>query len=680
MVLVQINNGSDEVSRTRWLRMAAMILLFAASLVTVEILRVQPGGYLVFWLPQGVMVGSLVMFDRKDCLILLLIFVSGIFVAGVAGGDGVALSLSAALVRSSGAAATAWLYRTIEGRKLPTENTRALAVFIGAAILGCTFAGTTGAYFEMQPSAAGYDQSAIQWSLATLLATLSTAPAMLAWASASGRGAWIHLNLELDLILAGMALSASLIFLASGENRFLPLSSVFVLMPCLIWAALRRPDYESATLILVALVIAKFAIDKNIEDLAAGQHDGAMYVNWIISTLLLLTTFTQFLVVKTREKNLAAELLNEREIRFDAVFHTSPDGVIVIDRRGIVEAYNSAAEKLFGYRADEVIGRNVKMLMPPYLAERHDGYISRYLETGERRIIGIGRVVTGQRRDGSTFPIELAIGEALINGKRLFTGFVRDLTEKQGAEQRIHELQNELMHSARLASLGEISSTIAHEVNQPLSAAGTYMQVAEELTRSGRRDAIARAVDSIAKAATQVKRAGDIIRRVRDFAKKRAPELALEDINRVIEEACALAFVGTKDSGIKGNMDLSADLPPILIDKIQIQQVIVNLVRNSIDAMGAGHTGQIGVRSRFSGADSIEVSVIDNGPGVAEELRDNLFVPFATTKIAGTGLGLAVCKSIVEAHQGRLWYAPNPSGGAIFTFTLPLTVNSPSRT
>ena len=658
--------------RARWLRLAALAMLFVASLMTSNALRVEPGGFLVIWLPQGVMVGGLLMLGRKDCIALLIVFTVGIFAELLIEGKETVLSLAITVVRTGGACAIAWLHWTLADKRSPLGNTRSLTVFSGASGFGCAVSATLGAILESMANGLPFEETALQWFLAPLLATLAVAPTMMVWADASNRDSKIRLNLELALILAGIVLSTSLVFFAAEHSAALPLSSAFILMPWLIWAALRRPGYETVTLMFVIVLIARFEVSNNLAMVAPSIHAAAMHVNWISFALLLLTIFTHFLVVKTRERNLAEEQLQAREIRFDTVFNTSPDAVIVIDRKGIVEAFNQAAEKLFDYGAKEVIGRNIKMLMPPYLAERHDGYMNRYLVTGEKRIIGIGRVVTGQRRDGSTFPIELAVGEAVINGERYFTGFVRDLSEKQGADQRIHELQNELMHSARLASLGEIYSTIAHEVNQPLSAAGTYIEIAEELTRSGDKKLSSQAGDIIAKAGAQIKRAAEIIRRVRDFARKRAPELAQENINRVIEEACALAFVGAKNSGIKGNMEFSAELPLLLIDKIQIQQVIVNLVRNSIDAMQESRSGQVVVRSRDTGTGFAEVSVIDNGPGVAEDVRSNLFLPFTTTKASGTGLGLAVCKSIIDAHGGRLWYEPNPPGGAAFNFTIPI--------
>jgi two-component system, LuxR family, sensor kinase FixL len=358
------------------------------------------------------------------------------------------------------------------------------------------------------------------------------------------------------------------------------------------------------------------------------------------------------------------------------VYDTSPDAIIVIDEKAIIQSFNKTAEKMFNFSAPEVLGQNIKILMPPYFAEHHDGFIERYLKTGERRIIGIGRIVTGQRRDGSIFPIELSIGEAKTTDHRLFTGFIRDLTERQKFEQRVHELQEELIHAARLASLGEITSMVAHEVNQPLSASGTYLEVARELLKSNNENDWAKGMKAIDQADAQIKRVGDTVRRIREFARKKTPELTLEDINRIVEEANAIAAVGSKARSIRTTFDLSPLRPEAQVDRIQIQQVVMNLVRNAIDAMTGHGRRELILQSRVTEAGQIEISVIDSGPGVAEAVAKQLFTPFVTTKKDGTGLGLAICRTIVEAHGGKLWHEKSNLGGAAFKFVLPVKTNT----
>ncbi len=362
---------------------------------------------------------------------------------------------------------------------------------------------------------------------------------------------------------------------------------------------------------------------------------------------------------------------NEDQI-LQTVYDTSADAIVVIDENAIVQSFNRTAEKMFGFSASDVLGQNIKVLMPPYFAAHHDGYMERYMKTGERRIIGIGRIVTGQRKDGSTFPIELSIGEAKTSNRRLFTGFIRDLTDKQRVEQRVHELQEELIHAARLASLGEITSMVAHEVNQPLSASGTYLEVARELFNSHEEGNHAKGLKALDQAEAQIKRVGDTVRRIREFARKKTLELALEDINRVIEEANAIAAVGSKARNIRTTFNLSPLRPIAMVDRIQIQQVVMNLVRNAIDAMTGHERREMVLQSLVTIDSQLEISVLDSGPGVSEETAKKLFTPFVTTKKDGTGLGLAICRTIVEAHGGKLWYENSSLGGAAFKFTLPL--------
>jgi len=365
----------------------------------------------------------------------------------------------------------------------------------------------------------------------------------------------------------------------------------------------------------------------------------------------------------------AAQALTEREAHLRSIYDTAPDALIVIDEAGIVQSYSAAAERMFGWPPSEVLGRNVRMLMPQPYRGQHDGYISHYLDTGERRIIGIGRIVVGERKDGSTFPMELAVGEVRSERGRVFTGFVRDLTERQATETRLQELQSELVHMSRLTAMGEMASALAHELNQPLSAIANYLSGARRLLeRAGQSEP--RASEALEKAADQALRAGEIIRRLRDFLARGEGERRVESLPRLVQEACALAMVGAKESGVRVQYRFASELDRVVVDRVQIQQVILNLVRNAIDAM-AEHPRRELLVSTSPAADGMAVvSVADSGPGVDEAAAARLFQPFVTTKASGMGVGLSISRTIVEAHGGRIWMAPNPGGGAIFSFTL----------
>jgi two-component system, LuxR family, sensor kinase FixL len=215
---------------------------------------------------------------------------------------------------------------------------------------------------------------------------------------------------------------------------------------------------------------------------------------------------------------------------------------------------------------------------------------------------------------------------------------------------------------------------VAHEVNQPLSASGTYLEVARELLSLEGESNKAKGMKAIDQASAQIKRVGDTVRRIREFARKKTPELALEDINRIIEEANAIAAVGTKAKSIRTTFNLSPARPVTMVDRIQVQQVVMNLVRNAIDAMTDHHRRELILQSQVTSTNQVEISVIDSGPGVSELATTKLFTPFVTTKKDGTGLGLAICRTIVEAHGGKLWYEKSELGGAAFKFTLPMDV------
>lgn len=366
------------------------------------------------------------------------------------------------------------------------------------------------------------------------------------------------------------------------------------------------------------------------------------------------------------------KLAREREAHLHSILETVPDAMVVIDERGIVESFSKAAEKLFGYPASEVEGRNVSMLMPSPDREAHNGYIARYLETGQARIIGIGRVVFGRRKDGSEFPMELQIGEVHNGDRRIFTGFIHDLTERQRTEKRMQDLQSELIHVSRLSAMGTMATTLAHELNQPLTAIANYVEAARELLSGTNDDPetpafIAEAMES---AAAQSVRAGKIVRRLRDFVSRGEVDKSIEYLPRLIEEATALALTGQGGTGLQVRRWVDPDAAYVLVDRIQIQQVLLNLLRNAAEAMEHTPVRQIFISVSRRDEDWVRVTVGDSGPGIPAEIAANLFAPFTSTKEYGMGVGLSICHTIIEAHGGKIWCEPNPDGGTLFHFTL----------
>ncbi len=372
-----------------------------------------------------------------------------------------------------------------------------------------------------------------------------------------------------------------------------------------------------------------------------------------------------------------AQDLRAREAHLRSILDAVPDATVVIDETGMIRSFSAAAERLFGHREAEVGGKNVSMLMPSPFREEHDHYISRYLTTGEKRIIGIDRVVTGQRKDGSTFPMKLEVGEMRSGDRRFFTGFIRDLTERQRTERQLQELQTELARLSRLTAMGEMASTLAHEINQPLSAISNYLQGCNRLLEGIDHPNATKVRDALAETTKQTLRAGSIIRQLREFVTHGETERHAEDINKLVEEASALGLVGAKDEGVKARFHCDPRVGLVMVEKVQIQQVLLNLMRNAIEAMEGCERKELLVATAPAdpakdekGRDLVEVSVADTGSGISDVIAARLFQPFVTTKPAGMGVGLSISKRIIEAHGGRIWAEPNPGGGTVFRFTL----------
>jgi two-component system sensor kinase FixL len=362
----------------------------------------------------------------------------------------------------------------------------------------------------------------------------------------------------------------------------------------------------------------------------------------------------------------------QRDALFRTLISTAVDGIIVTDARGHIRIFSTACEKLFGYQQDEMINQNVKMLMPQPFRAEHDGYISHYKATGERRIIGIGREVVGQRKDGSIFPMYLSVGEGKLEDETIFVGIFRDLSKEKRAEAKFKEMQSELLHVSRLDEMGQMASALAHELNQPLTAIMNYIKAARRTLETAGASGVLKAQELIDKAAVQTTRAGEIIRHLRSFIGKRETGRSQENINAVVEEAVAFGLVGTADANVRVNFNLDRALEPILIDKVQIQQVLINLIRNASEAMQSMNRRELTVTTARGEKDVVEIAVIDTGPGLPPEVADRLFQPFVTTKDKGMGIGLSICHSIIEAHGGRIWAEPNPGGGTVFRVRLPI--------
>jgi len=354
-----------------------------------------------------------------------------------------------------------------------------------------------------------------------------------------------------------------------------------------------------------------------------------------------------------------------------AIIDTVRDAMIVIDEAGSIQFFSATAERMFGYSAEEVMGRNVSILMPSPDREAHNGYMQRYLETGEPHVIGIGRMTIGRRRGGGTFPMQLSVGEARTETGRFFTGFVQDLTERRETEVRLEELQNELARVSRISEMGTMASSLAHELNQPLAAIANYLEGAISLLGQSDDEDVLMARAALQEATQQSLRAGRIVRGLRDFIGRGDSEKTIESLGKLISEANALALIGAREQGVEVSMRLDPEVDMVMVGRVQMQQVLINLIRNAIDAMAGSARKYILIQSEPYAHGFVRVGVEDSGTGIETDVAARLFEPFQTTKDTGMGLGLSICRTIVEAQGGTIWAEPALNGGTIFYFTLP---------
>jgi two-component system sensor kinase FixL len=356
-----------------------------------------------------------------------------------------------------------------------------------------------------------------------------------------------------------------------------------------------------------------------------------------------------------------------------ALLDAAVDAIIMIDGAGQILALNRAAEQLFGYTAAETLGRNIKMFMPAAMAAQHDQHIHRYLETGDARVIGRGREVEAQRRDGSVFPAHLSVGRVPDSDPPRFVGFVHDLTQRRDAEEESRLSQARLAQVARYAAMGEMAAGIAHELNQPLSAIATYAQASDRMLSVPDPD-LPEIREALKQISAQAMRAGEVIRRLRHMVSNRQTDRALLPVGEVVQELATLAHTDARNASIDMVFELDDAGLQVSIDRVQVQQVLLNLLRNAIEALEGlpEERRRIVIGTRRLADEEIEIFVRDRGPGVPQETVERMFDPFYTTKRTGTGLGLAISRTIARAHRGSLGHRANPQGGAEFFFRLPI--------
>jgi two-component system sensor kinase FixL len=355
-----------------------------------------------------------------------------------------------------------------------------------------------------------------------------------------------------------------------------------------------------------------------------------------------------------------------------ALLDAAVDAIVMIDEEERITTFNPAAERLFGYSAESVVGQRVEMLMPEPHRSEHHGYVRRYVQTGEPHIIGIGRETLALRADGQTFPILLSVGEARSPNGRRFVAIIRDLTRQRAAEQDTHALELRLSQVGRFNLMGEMAAGIAHEINQPLGAIATYAQAAKRILER-EQPGMQTLIDVCKKIDEQALRAGRVLENLRKFIRKQEIRAEPIDVSKVVADVLNLIEADAHAEGIRVVLRLGTKLPLVRANAVQLQQVVLNLTRNAVDAMrdSGGTDRSVEVVTERTDKGGVRINVADHGPGVPRQLGENIFHPFVTTKREGLGVGLAISRTIVQSYGGSLAYRDNPVGGAIFVVELP---------
>ncbi len=380
------------------------------------------------------------------------------------------------------------------------------------------------------------------------------------------------------------------------------------------------------------------------------------------------------LTEKIEELNVSKRQLLERESKLNAIFNASIEGIITIDTSGLIRSTNTAVETIFGYREDELVGCSVNKLIPLSLNKKQGHDFKSYLQTKSPNVMGKIREVEGLRKDGSVVPLDISLVEFSIEGANYFTGIVRDVSLRKRQEQQEKEHLEELAHVTRLCLIGEMGSGIAHEVNQPLAAIANYTQACLRFIGVENPD-LDKLGDILFKIHQQALKAGQIIHRMKDFVSARKMHRIHTDMNALVEDAVSLCTTDFKQNNISLELNLATNLPEVTIDVVQIEQVLLNLIRNSIDAlkdMSQNPQRHILIQTRLKNPFQIEIRVNDTGSGIGEAIKEKILAPFFTTKPTGTGMGLSISRSIIEAHEGALSFNSTLEEGTTFCFTLPV--------
>lgn len=383
-------------------------------------------------------------------------------------------------------------------------------------------------------------------------------------------------------------------------------------------------------------------------------------------------------------KLLPNEVSNEQAIkdaneRLIATLNATPDAFVIIDGNGIIELVNAAAETMFLYSSQEMLGNNVSMLMPDSIKKAHDGYLSAYLQSGKANIIGKGRKLRAIKSNGQGFPIFLSVGEVKNSSHTQFVGIISDISEQEASQAALVLSQEKLVQATSLSSMGELAAGIAHEINQPLAAISSYAQASKRMINAPEVDHTKTISETLDKICDQALRANEVINRLRALVKRHSAQRERVGLYSLIHATVELAKIDTRMLSYEILVDLEeSPVIEVFVDPIQIQQVLLNLIRNAADAMDDVKGMPIKIECRWISSKEIEVSVVDSGKGIDDETSNKIFTPFFTSKESGMGMGLSVSQTIIHGHGGRIYYASRQDHGTVFSFSLPVFSNNQS--
>ncbi len=659
------------------LRTALTVLLFAAAFCAVQrltfTLRFPPFQRTTIWTPGALLFAALLLAPPSRWWVYYAGLCLGVFAAYY--GDSaipVAAALLAAQFFFAAVGLGAWWHRRF-GADPPFGNPTSLMALVVTAFLVAVFTTAPVDLVRALSGANDVGAVALRSVLCASLGMLIGTPALVL--TVANSPTWFRTTSRKQIAeivcLAACLLTADyVVFNRPIEGEVLP-ALLYAPLPLLLWAATRFGLVGVCwALLAVAYQSTWGAVHGRgpFTSRTPAEHVLQLQCFLLASSLPLM-----FLAVVIEEKRRASSALARSEEQFRSVVESTPSAILIVNAEGTIVLVNSQCEKFFGYRREELVGRPVELLVPERLRTEHAGYRRSFFASPSARSIGAGRDLHGRRKDGSEFPVEIGLIPLQTGGGLLVLGAIVDITERKRAEEARHELA----HASRLALVGELTASIAHELNQPLGAILSNADAAEMLLESAP-ESLGEVRQILADIRQDDLRASEVIRRLRGLLRKHKMEIQAVDLNELTADILALIRAETRRRRVAVEAGLAANLPPVWGDKVHLQQVLLNLLLNGMEAM-ADMPGEkrLTVRTALNPGGGVEIAVSDSGPGIPEDRLPHLFDPFFSTKKDGMGMGLSLARSIVEAHGGRIWAENNSPAGATFRFALPIRSEPP---